>query len=116
MIDSFRNAFRGILLLLKTERNFQIHTVAFVVVIITGISFDISSGEWAIVLIMSALVLGLEGMNSALEKLCDEVTMERKESIRNIKDIAAGAVLIAAILAVVVAGVVFYPHVEECFK
>jgi len=113
MIDSFRNAFRGLFLLLKTERNFQIHAVALILVVSAGCYFDISRGEWALVLIMSAVIFGLEGMNSALEKLCDEVTMERKESIRNIKDVAAGAVLVAALIAVVVGVFVFYPHVKD---
>lgn len=113
MIDSFRNAFRGLFLLVKTERNFQIHVVALVVVTAAGLYFDISRGEWAIVLIMSAIIFGLEGMNSAIEKLCDEVTLERKESIRNIKDVAAGAVLIAALIAVVVAVLVFYPYFKS---
>jgi diacylglycerol kinase (ATP) len=53
------------------------------------------------------MVLGFEGLNSALEKLCDEVTLERKETIRNIKDIAAGAVLVCAIIAVIIAGLIF---------
>ncbi len=113
MIQSFRNAFRGLFLLLKTERNFQIHAVALVLVIAAGLYFNISRGEWAIVLIMSAVIFGLEGLNSSLEKLCDEVTLERKESIRNIKDVAAGAVLVAAIVAVVVGGIVFYPYVKS---
>jgi len=112
MIDSFRNAFRGLFLLLKSERNFQIHTVALLLVTAAGWYFDISRGEWAVVLIMSSVVFGLEGLNTALEKLCDEVTSERKESIRNIKDIAAGAVLIAALIAVVVAGLVFWPYLK----
>ncbi|MCR9171814.1 MAG: diacylglycerol kinase family protein [bacterium] len=112
MIESFRNAFRGLFLLIKSERNFQIHIFALIVVIAAGLYFDISRGEWAVVLIMSAVIFGLEGLNSALEKLCDEVTLERKESIRNIKDIAAGAVLIAAIIAIVVGGLVFYPYVK----
>lgn len=110
MISSFKNAFRGLFLLLKTERNFQIHALALLVVIGAGLCFNISRGEWAIVLIMSAVVFGLEGLNSAIEKLCDEVSLERKENIRNIKDIAAGAVLVAALIAVVVAGLVFYPY------
>ncbi len=113
MISSFKNAFRGLFLLLKSERNFQIHVLALLVVIATGCYFDISRGEWAIVLIMSAIVFGLEGVNSAIEKLCDAVTTERKESIRNIKDIAAGAVLIAAIIAVAVACLIFYPYLTR---
>lgn len=110
MIDSFRSAFRGLFLLLKTERNFQIHMCALIVVVTAGFYFDISRGEWAVLLVMSSVVFGLEGLNSALEKLCDEVTLERKESIRNIKDIAAGAVLIAALIAVIVGGLVFWSY------
>lgn len=54
--------------------------------------------------------MALEGMNSALEQLCNEVSSERKESIRNIKDIAAGAVLISAIGALAIAVFIFYPY------
>ena len=110
LLKSFLYAFRGLFLLVRTERNFQIHTFALLVVIVAGIHFDIQRFEWVVIVLTSGLVLGLEGMNSALEKLCDEVSEERKESIRNIKDIAAGAVLISAIGALVVAGFIFYPY------
>lgn len=111
MIDSFRNAFRGLYLLLKSEQNFQIHTAALLFVIAAGFYFDISRGEWAVVLIMATVVFGLEGLNTALEKLCDDITTDHKESIRNIKDIAAGAVLVAALIAIVVAALVFGPYI-----
>lgn len=110
MIQSFKNAFRGIILLVRSERNFQIHIVALLVVIGAGIYFNISSSEWCLVLLISAVVMGLEGLNSAIEKLCDEVSLERKESIRNIKDIAAGAVLLSALIAIVIAAFVFLPY------
>ena len=113
MIDSFKNAFRGLFLLIKTERNFQIHLIALALVSVLGLYFNISRGEWAIVLIMSAIVLSLEGLNSAIEKICDEVTLERKESIRNIKDIAAGAVLISALIAILIGLLIFFPYFRE---
>lgn len=112
MIRAFRDAFRGIWLLLKSERNFQIHCTVLVLVTIAGLYFEINRYEWLAVLGISALVLSLEAVNTALEKLCDEVTEERKASIRNIKDIAAGAVLIAAIVAVGIGILVFYPYVK----
>ena len=115
MIDSFKNAFRGLFLLIKTERNFQIHSVALAAVLTLGLYFNISRGEWVILIITSAIVLSLEGLNSALEKLCDEVTLERKESIRNIKDVAASAVLIAALAAVLIGVLIFTPHIERFF-
>ncbi|NVK64533.1 MAG: diacylglycerol kinase family protein [Flavobacteriales bacterium] len=111
MLKSFRDAFNGIGILIRSERNFQLHLLAFLVVIGAGFYFEISSGEFAIILIVSALVFALEGMNTAIEKLCDEVTEERKESIRRIKDVAAGAVLIAAILAAVVGLLIFWKYI-----
>ncbi len=110
MLKSFSDAFRGIFLLLKTERNFQIHALALVVVVSAGCYFGINRFEWISIVLISALVMGLEGLNTALEKLCNEVSEERKESIRNIKDIAAGAVLIASIAALIIAGLIFYKH------
>lgn len=110
MLKSFRDAFNGIGILIRSERNFQIHLVAFVLVICAGFYFGISNGEFVTVLLVSALVFSLEGMNSAIEKLCDEVTEERKESIRKIKDVAAGAVLIAAIFALIIGVMIFFPY------
>ena len=111
MLKSFRDAFNGIGILIRSERNFQIHLVAFVLVMGAGSYFDISSGDFVSILLVSGLVFGLEGVNTALEKLCDEVTEERKESIRKIKDVAAGAVLIGAIFACVIGAMIFYPYV-----
>ena len=110
MLKSFRDAFNGIGILIRSERNFQIHLVAFVLAIGAGFYFEISSREFVIILLVSALVFALEGMNTAIEKLCDEVTEERKESIRKVKDVAAGAVLIGAIFACVIDATIFYPY------
>jgi len=113
MLKSFSNAFRGIFLLIRSERNFQIHIGAFILVTTAGIYFDIHPGEWGLILIMSALVMSLEAINTSIEKLCDHITLEKKESIRNIKDIAAGAVLISSIAAVVMAVIIFYHHIAN---
>jgi diacylglycerol kinase len=110
LIKSFLNAFRGIGVLLIRERNFQIHVVALLIVISAGLYFSIEQFEWLTIIIISTLVLALEGMNTSLEKLADEVSLERKESIRNIKDIAAGAVLISALAALVIAGLIFWKY------
>lgn len=111
MLKSFRDAFNGIGILIRSERNFQIHLVAFILVIGAGFYFGITNGEFITILLVSALVFSLEAMNSSIEKLCDEVTEERKESIRKIKDVAAGAVLMAAILAAIVGVMIFWKYV-----
>ncbi len=112
MIKRFRDAFNGIGILIRSERNFQIHLVAFLLVISTGFYFDIRLKEFGAILFVSAMVFSLEAINTAIEKLCDEVTEERKESIRVIKDISAGAVLIAAIFALAIGVLIFFPYVS----
>ncbi|MCF8417197.1 MAG: diacylglycerol kinase family protein [Crocinitomicaceae bacterium] len=110
----FRSVFfalSGILELLRSERNFKIHLLALIVVIIGGLYFHISSIEWSIVLLVSALVISLEAINTAIEKLCDLYTSEPNEKIKLIKDVAAAAVLIASIFAVVIACFIFGKYV-----
>lgn len=109
--QAFADAFRGIGKMITHDRNFKWHLLALIITVSAGIYFSITRGEWLTIILTSVIVLSLEAINTAIEQLCDEVTLERKESIRNIKDIAAGAVLIAAIGALVVAGVVFGPYV-----
>lgn len=107
LIKSFGFAFQGIYHLIRKERNFQWHLAALVVVTIAGFYFNISRVEWLSILLISALVLSLEAINTAIEKLCDLYTLEQNPLIKRIKDISAGAVLIAAIIAVLIALLIF---------
>jgi diacylglycerol kinase len=106
-------ALNGLLQLIRYERNFQIHVAAFIGVLALGIFFGISSMEWLVIFLISALVMGLEAINTAIEYLCDLYSIETDKRIKKIKDIAAGAVLIAAIFAVCIAVVVFLPYVKR---
>ncbi len=101
--------------MLLHERNFKVHVLALIVVISAGFYFHITSNEWLIVLLISALVLALETINSAIEKLCDLYTKETHPQLKLIKDIAAGAVLIAAIFAVVIALIIFKKYILTLF-
>lgn len=101
--------------MLLHERNFKVHVLAIIVVISAGFYFHITSNEWLIVLLISALVLALETINSAIEKLCDLYTKETHPQLKLIKDIAAGAVLIAAIFAVVIALIIFKKYILTLF-
>ncbi|MCH2225295.1 MAG: diacylglycerol kinase family protein [Crocinitomicaceae bacterium] len=103
----FKFAFKGIYEAFRSGLNFKVHVLALFTVIISGYYFNITTTEWSIILLTSALVLSLEAMNSAIEQICNEITEERKESIRIIKDMAAGAVLISSAIAIVIAGLIF---------
>ena len=110
-LRSFYFAFTGLKHLLLKERNFKIHLLALIVVIIGALYFHITSIEWSIVLLVSAFVISLEAINTAIEKLCDLYTSEPNEKIKLIKDVAAAAVLIASIFAVVIACFIFGKYV-----
>ncbi|MGM9537062.1 MAG: diacylglycerol kinase family protein [Candidatus Onthomonas sp.] len=101
-LASFRWALRGIGFCLKTGRNFRIMTCAAVYVVWFGWIAGLTSAEWGIELLCCGLVLALEGMNTALEQLCDRVTRQRDDYIRRAKDCAAGAVLLASICAALI--------------
>ncbi len=103
---SFGFAGRGIKRCLK-ERNFRFHLMAAVHVLAIARHFVQSAGEWCALVLTVALVLALEAVNTAVEHTVDLVCPERDERAAAAKDIAAGAVLIAALGAVAVACVLF---------
>ena len=125
LYKSFGYAFEGIFTGIKKERNMKIHCVAAVLVVIAGMIlamlcvvaagfvFRISVSEWCICLILFGMILSLELVNTAMEAVVDLVTEERRPLAKLAKDTAAGAVLIAAIMAAGVGLLIFVPKVLE---
>lgn len=105
-LQSFMHAFRGIAEFIRIGANAKIQLLAAIVALAGGWRLGLSRGEWLAVLLCIGLVLAMEAMNSALEVLANEVSEERRPRIRQAKDMAAGAVLIAAITSLAVAGVI----------
>lgn len=108
---SFRNAFRGIVVAIQQETHCKIHLLATITVIVLGILLHIALNEWIVIFICIAMVWCLELINTAIENIVDMVSPERQERARNIKDIAAGAVLFAAICSVIIACLIFIPKI-----
>ena len=108
---SFFNAFRGVFLMLKTERNFQLEVLAFFINIILIFYFQLSNIDTIIVLIVSFGVLSAEIFNTAIEKICDFIQPEFDKRIGFIKDISAGAVMLTAILSVVTGALVYWKYI-----
>lgn len=108
---SFGYAFEGIFTCIRKERNMKIHCVFAILVIIAGIIFGLSLTEWCICLTLFGLVMALELVNTAVEAVVDLVTEERKPLAKIAKDTAAGAVLIAAIMAAGAGCIIFIPKV-----
>ncbi|MFO8183963.1 MAG: diacylglycerol kinase family protein [Candidatus Aegiribacteria sp.] len=107
---SFKYAFRGIGTLLATQMNARIHLAALIFVVAAGLLTGLTLDEWGLIALAVAMVLSAEAMNSALEFLADHTAPEWHDSVQKAKDLAAGAVLLAAAGALAVGLVVFLPH------
>jgi len=110
-LKSIGFAFKGMLILIKTEASIKIQVFIAIVVSIAGFYFDISKTEWMMQISMIGLVMSMEGMNTAVEYIADFIHPEYHKKIGLIKDIAAGAVFIASIVAVIIAGIIYVPKI-----
>ncbi len=106
-------AWRGILYTLRTQRNPRIHLSILGAVIIAGLYIRLTLQEWALIAVVSGLVLAAENFNSALEELADRVEPNFDPRIMRAKDAAAGGVLITAIVAAIVGILTFGPHLLQ---
>lgn len=104
-------AYKGAVILCRTESSIKIQAVVAIAVTVAGFYFDISTTEWLFQVAMIGLVMSIEGLNTAIEHIADFIHPEFHPSIGRIKDVAAGAVFIAAIAAVIVAVIIYYPKV-----
>ncbi len=111
-ILSFKYAFRGLWLLVKSEHSVIAQVFIVVVLICMGFYFEISQQDWINQLLVMGLVLGIEGMNTAVEKLADFVHENQHPRIGFIKDISAGAVAFAALFGFVVVTLIYLPYLR----
>lgn len=100
---------KGMFLLLRTESSIKIQFVIALVVTGAGFYFNISNTEWMIQLIAIGMVMGIEGLNTAVEKLSDFVQPEKDPKIGFIKDVSAGAVMIVSVIASIVGLLIYVP-------
>ena len=107
LIKSFGYAIKGMLVAVREEQNMRIHLIAIGVVTFAGIYLGLTAIEWAILALTIGSVISMEMINAAIESLVDHVTPEYHKEAGKIKDLAAGAVLVAAIVATVIAVYIF---------
>lgn len=111
MINSFKNAFNGMIVSFKQERNMKIHISIMFLVILLGIIFKIKMVEWIICIICFALVIGGELFNTAIEITIDIAMPNFNEKAKKAKDISAGAVLVLAIASAIIGFIIFVPKI-----
>jgi len=112
-ISAFGFAFAGIAQSFRQETHLKLHAIISILAIGLAFFFNVSKIDWIILLACITLVICLEMFNSALEKLCDLVMPEQHPKIKYIKDVAAGAVLVACFFAVVAGILVFLPYAQN---
>ena len=110
-LKSFVYAFKGAYKLITTEHSVMVQFLIAVAVTIAGFFFSLSANEWMFQTLAIGLVLGVEGVNTAIEKVADFIHPEFNERIGFIKDIAAGAVFLAALAALVIGVIIYYPKI-----
>ncbi len=108
ILESFKNAARGVTWILQNERNFQIEIGGLFINIFLIFYLNLTSQEAAIILLTSFAVLSLEMLNTSVEKICDFIQPKTDVRIKLIKDVAAGSVLVMTIAALIIA-LIIYP-------
>lgn len=108
-------ASKGLWILVLKEDSFKYQLLSCLLAILAGFYFEITKAEWLAQLGVMALILGLEGLNTAIEELANFVQPNQDEAIAKVKDLAAGAVLIAGLFALVMGLVIYIPYFVALF-
>jgi diacylglycerol kinase len=108
---SFRHALEGLIVAFRTQPNFQVHLALSIFVLLLSIYFKVSNLDWLIIILTITLGLAIELLNTAIEFAVDLMTQEYKLYAKLAKDIAASAMFVYAVGSVLIAGVIFLPHI-----
>lgn len=112
---SFAYAYQGVRYALSSELNLRIHILAIIVVTLLGFCLSVNKTEWVMLIAMFGLVVVAELFNTAIEQLTNHVSPDFSKQAGLVKDIAAGAVLFAALIALIVGCIIFYPYLQARF-
>lgn len=114
-LASFRYAFRGIGWMIRHEPNMRFHLIATAGVLLAAAAFRLRVEQWSALVFAIVVVLLGEILNTAIEAVLDLVEPGHHELVGRVKDLAAGAVLVASIGATVIAALVFLPEIADLF-
>ncbi|MEH7453552.1 diacylglycerol kinase family protein [Gottfriedia acidiceleris] len=110
LLKSFGFAFSGIFKVIKDERNIKIHLFAALISIGLAFYLHISRIDWLILLLTITIVISLELVNSSIEAVVDLASPNKHPLAKKAKDVAAGAVLVAAIVSIIIGALLFFPY------
>ena len=99
--------------MIRCQHNAWLHAVATVVVLTAAFLLGISAADWCWIVLAISIVWTAEALNTAFEFLADAASPEFHPLVKDAKDVAAGAVLLTAIAATVIGGIVFWPYLAK---
>lgn len=114
-IRGFRHAVAGLLRMIRCQHNAWIHLAATVLVLAAGFLFQVSAADWCWIILAISIVWTAEALNTAFEFLADAASPAFHPLVRDAKDVAAGAVLVTALAAAIIGGIIFWPHLARLF-
>lgn len=112
LFNSFKSAFRGLIIAYVSQRNFRIQVSFAILVLYFGIKFRVGTLNMIILLFTILLVLSFELINTSIEFLSDKIESKYDQLIRNSKDIVAGMVLIASLVSVIIGFIIFFKYIK----
>ncbi len=115
-VKGFGYAFRGVYFLAKSQHNAWIHLIIAFLVIFVGVFLEVSITEWCFLIFAIGFVISAEAFNTAIEELTNLVSPEHNKKAGIVKDVAAGAVLITAIIAALIGIIIFLPKIIILFQ
>ncbi|MDD5527353.1 MAG: diacylglycerol kinase family protein [Patescibacteria group bacterium] len=110
LFKSFTYAFRGLYKIFREEQNLQVQSIIAIIVIALGLALKIKPLEWCAILISIALVILMETVNSAIERMADVLKPRIHDYVKEMKDIMAAAVMLSALTAIAVGLIIFTPY------
>ncbi|AUG57424.1 MAG TPA: phosphatase PAP2 family protein [Ruminiclostridium sp.] len=110
--DSFNNAIKGIIYVIKSERNMKIHVAVSILVLFMSLFLDLTKLEFIVICFSIGMVMTAEIFNTAIEEIVDLITTGYHPKIRIIKDVAAGGVLVASFISLIIGYFIFFDRVS----
>jgi len=114
-LKSISYSVKGAVTLITREHSIMVQLGLGILVTVSGFYFDISATEWMMQTFAVGLIMAIEGANTAIEKICDFIQPNFDERIGFIKDVASGAVFFAAVAAIIIGAIIYYPKVALLF-
>ena len=112
----FKEAFEGLLKVIATQTTFKVHLIIAFMTMLGAFYFNFNETNWIILTLTVSMVLTAEAFNTAIEFFADYTTKKRNNSIKLVKDVSAGAVMITVITSVIIGLILFYPKLLILLK